>query len=293
MTIDTILQLLVYGVTTGSLYGLGAIGVALVFGVMNVLQISHGSLIMLGAFMAFWLFELLHFDPLLSLPLIIIAFFFVGIGLYRSLFSSIAKLPIDLKINQSVLIAFGLVLIIDNIATLVWTANVRTITTPYNGITFGILGVRIPVIGLTGLILAIILIFLLNLFLRRTYLGKSIRATAQDWEAASLMGIRIHQTYAISFAIATALAAVAGVLVILSTGVDTGIGMSWTIKSLIVTVFAGTGNIGGIFACGLIFGILESIGSIFLGPYKELIGLVLFLLVLIWKPQGLFGKGTI
>lgn len=284
------LQVIVYGVYIGSLYGLAAVGLAFIFGVMDILQIAHGSMIMLGGYFCFWLFQIYHIDPFFSLPLSTIFFFLIGIFLFIVLFSPVTKLSGENKIKNSMLVAFGLILVVDNLATIVWTGNMRTVAPPYQGLSFHLLGVQLPYIALASLILAAMLTIGLQTFLRKTYLGKSIRATAQSSEFASLVGINVHRTYSIAMGIATSLSAAAGVLVILASGVDPSIGMDWTLKALLVTVLAGTGNIGGVFVCGLFFGILEAVGSLFIGPYKELIGLVLFLGVLIWRPEGLFSR---
>lgn len=284
------LQVLSYGVYIGSLYGLAAVGLALIFGVMNILQIAHGSIIMLGGYFCFWLFTAYHLDPITALPCAMILFFFMGFILYKVLFSYLAKLPVEAKIKNSMLVAFGLILVLDNLTTITMTGNIRTVNPSYGGLAFRLCGVQIPYIGLLNLVLAAALITLLHLFLKKTYLGKSIRATAQHYESASLAGVHVSRMYSIAMGVATALGAAAGVLVLLYSGVDPTIGMDWTLKSLLVTILAGTGKIAGIFICGLFFGILEAVGSMFIGPYKDLIGLVLFLGVLIWKPQGLFSK---
>jgi branched-chain amino acid transport system permease protein len=284
------LQVLVYGIYVGSLYGLAAVGLALVFGVMEILQIAHGSVVMLGAYVAFWFFHLYGIDPLLSLPLIAIIFFFVGVFFFRVLFAPTTKLSIEAKVKNSMLVAFGLILVLDNLTTIAWTGNIRTVSPFYQGLSFRFLGVQFPCVGLVSLGLAALLIVGLHLFLKKTYLGKSIRATAQHAESASFTGVNIGRTYSIATGVATALGACAGALVLLSSGVDPTIGMDWTLKSLLVAVLAGTGNVGGVFVCGLFFGVLEAIGSMFMGPYKEVIGLVIFLAVLIWRPQGLFSK---
>ncbi len=283
-------QVLVYGVYVGSLYGLAAVGLALVFGVMEILQIAHGSVVMLGAYAAFWFFRLYGIDPLLSLPLVAIIFFFVGVFFFKVLFAPTTKLPTEAKVKNSMLAAFGLILVLDNMTTIAWTGNIRAVSTFYQGLSFGFLGIHFPCVGLVNLCLAALLIVGLHLFLKKTYLGKSIRAAAQSAESASFTGVNIGRTYSIATGIATALGACAGDLVLLNSGVDPTIGMDWTLKSLLVAVLAGTGNVGGVFVCGLFFGVLEAIGSMFLGPYKEVIGLVLFLAVLVWRPQGLFSK---
>jgi branched-chain amino acid transport system permease protein len=286
------LQVILYGVYIGSLYGLAAVGIALMFGVMDILQIAHGSIVMLGGYLCFWLFQLYRIDPLLSLPLVAAVFFIVGILLFKGIFAPVTKLSLDDKVKNSMLVAFGLILVLDNLTIMAFTGDIRTVSPWYQGTAFGFFGVRLPYVALIGLLLAAFLTIGLNLFLKRTYLGKSIRATAQNAESAALSGVSVSRTYALAMAIATALGAIAGVLVLLYSGVDPAIGMDWTLKSLLITILAGTGNIGGVFVCGLFFGILEGLGSIFIGPYKEVIGLTLFLGVLLWKPEGLFSKGT-
>jgi branched-chain amino acid transport system permease protein len=130
----------------------------------------------------------------------------------------------------------------------------------------------------------------LQQFLRRTYTGKAIRATVEDWEAASLVGIDIHKVYLFSFLLGTALAGVAGALVSVSFSVEPAMGMHWTLKALIVMVLGGLGNFAGTFVGGILLGATESATAFFIsGNYRQVVGLILFLLVLILKPQGLFG----
>jgi branched-chain amino acid transport system permease protein len=288
--LELYLQVVVYGIYIGALYGLAAVGIALMFGVMDILQIAHGSIVMLGGYLCFWLFHFFGVDPLLALPLVAVVFFLVGIMLFKGVFAPVTRLPFDDKVKNSMLVAFGLILVLDNLSIMAFTGDIRTVSPWYQGLAVGLLGIRLPYVAIFGLALAAFLTIGLSLFLKKTYVGKSIRATAQNAEAAALSGVSVGRTYALATAIATALGAVAGVLVLLYSGVDPGIGMDWTLKALLVTVLAGTGNIGGIFVCGLFFGVLEGVGSIFVGPYKEVIGLVLFLGVLIWKPEGLFSK---
>jgi branched-chain amino acid transport system permease protein len=141
-----------------------------------------------------------------------------------------------------------------------------------------------------SLVVAIIFLVLLQLFLRKTYTGKAIRATVQNWEAASLMGIDIHKVYLLSFALGAALAGVAGTLVTVNYSIQPAMGLGWTMKALIVMVLGGLGNIPGTFVGGLLLGVTESATSFFISSnYREVAGLILFLLVLIFRPQGLFG----
>jgi branched-chain amino acid transport system permease protein len=200
------------------------------------------------------------------------------------------KLPTEEKIKNTMLIGFGLSLIIQNIALLLWTADDRGITTSYSGEAFTVLGLRFPYVRVVGLVISLVCLFALHQFLRKTYTGKAIRATVEDWEAASLMGINIHKVYLLSFLLGTALAGVAGALVSVSFSVDPSMGMHWTLKSLIVMVLGGLGNFMGTFAGGILLGATESATGFFISSnYRQVVGLVLFLLILVFRPQGLFG----
>jgi branched-chain amino acid transport system permease protein len=289
MTVEAIGQSLIYGIAIGSLYGLAAVGLSLIFGVMSYLNVAHGTLLMLGAYGSYWLFSLYGVDPFLSIPLVMIVVFLVGLVLYILVFSGLAKLETDSRIKNSLLISFGLMLVLDNLAILFWTADERTVTTFYSGAVLEFLGLRLPYVRLSGLALAVMGILALHLLLTKTYFGKSVRAASIDWEAATLMGIKVNRTYLLSFAISSALAALCGTLFCLSYAVTPTIGEAWSIKALIVVVLAGMGRIGGVFFAGLLLGVVESVSVFFVGAsYQEVVGLVIFVLVLMFKPQGLF-----
>jgi branched-chain amino acid transport system permease protein len=150
--------------------------------------------------------------------------------------------------------------------------------------------VRLPVVRLASLVIALVAIVGLQVFLKRTYTGKAIRATVENWEAATLMGIDIHRVYLIAFVLGAALAGVAGTLVAVGYSVNPGMGLNWTLKGLIVMVLGGLGSIMGVFVGGLALGLAESATAYFIsGTYREVVGLVLFLLLLLVRPQGLFG----
>ncbi len=288
--IEAAAQNLVFGILLGALYGLAAVGIAMVFGVTKFLNVAHGELLMFGGYASFWLFKLLNLDPFLSLPLTIIFLLLIGAVLYKLLFVRMVKLPEEEKIKNTMLIGFGLTLILQNIALRLWTADDRGITTSYSGEAFTLLGVRFPYVRVAGLVISLVCLFALQQFLRRTYTGKAIRATVEDWEAASLVGIDVHKVYLLSFLIGTALAGVAGALVLVSFSVEPAMGMHWTLKSLIVMVLGGAGNFMGTFVGGILLGATESTAAFFIpGNYRQVVGLVLFLLILIFKPQGLFG----
>lgn len=290
MTFEPLAQNLVYGILVGALYGLAAVGLSLVFGVTKFLNVAHGEFLMLGGYASFWLFTLWTVDPFTSLPAAIIFLVVVGGVFYKLLFGRMVKLAEGIKIQNTLLVGFGLSLILQNLALRFWTADTRSVTTFYSGAVFSFAGVRFPLVRVASMVIALVLIVALQLFLRRTYTGKALRATVENWEAATLMGIDIQRVYLLSFVIGAALAGIAGVLVSVGYSIDPGMGMSWTLKSLVVMVLGGLGSLTGTFVGGILLGLTESATGFFLSlTYREVVGLVIFILVLVFRPQGLFG----
>lgn len=283
-------QQLILGLLVGGLYGLAAAGLSLMFGVLRVLNVAHGELLMLGGYGAFWLFTLWQIDPFFSLLAIGPAMFVLGLVLYWVLFQFVVKVPEEARIKNSLLIGFGLTLVLHTLAIRLWTADERAVTTAYAGAVTRIGGLTIPLVRLTSLVLAFAVLMALQVFLTRARWGRAIRATAEDWEAAALMGIPVGKTYLLAFALGTALAGIAGALVSVSYSISPSIGLEWTLKALIVVVLAGLGSLFGCFAGGILLGLAEAISIVFLGsPYREMVGLALFLVILLVRPQGLFG----
>jgi branched-chain amino acid transport system permease protein len=291
MSPAAVAQNLVFGLFVGGLYGMAAVGLSLVFGVLRVLNVAHGELLMLGGYASFWLFSLAKIDPFVSLLICAPLLFLTGVGLNQGLFRHVSRLDEENRIKNSLLISFGLTLILQNLAIQLWTADERAITTPYAGWGISVLGVALPFTRLAGLLVALVIILALHLFLQRTYLGKAIRATALDWEAATLAGVDVRRVYLITFALGSALAGLAGTLVSIGYSIAPSIGVSWTLKALVVVVLAGLGSIFGAFTAGLLLGMAEALSLFVVGAtYREVVGLVLFLLVLLLRPQGLFGR---
>ena len=283
-------QNLAFGIMVGALYGLVALGLSLIFGVTKFLNVAHGELMMFGGYATFWAFSLLGLDPFLSIPIAIVFLLLIGGVLYLLVFSRTAKLAEESKIKNTLLVAFGLSVILQNLALRFWTADERGVTTDYASVVFTIFGVRFPLVRIASLVIAVVFLIALQIFLKKTYTGKAIRATVQNWEAASLMGIDVHKVYLLSFALGAALAGVAGTLITVNYSIQPAMGLGWTMKALIVMVLGGLGNIPGTFLGGLILGVTESATSFFISSnYREVAGLVLFILVLIFRPQGLLG----
>jgi len=287
----TVLQQAVLGLLLGGLYGLAAAGLSLIFGVLRVLNVAHGELIMLGGYGAFWLFALAGVDPFLALLVVVPAALLAGLALYAGLFRFVVAAEEETRIKNSLLIGFGLGLALHAAAVRLWTADERAVTPAWAGGALTVGGIAIPLVRLGALAVALVLIGALHLLLARWRWGHAIRATAEDREAALLAGIDVRRAYALAFALGTALAGAAGVLVSTGYSVSPAIGLEWTLKALIVIVLAGLGSIFGTFVGGLVLGLAEAASAAaFGGAYREIVGLVVFFVVLLVRPRGLFAR---
>jgi branched-chain amino acid transport system permease protein len=289
--VSALAQQIVLGILIGGLYGLAAAGLSLVFGVLKVLNVAHGELIMLGGYAAFWSVALLGVDPFGSLALVAPLALLAGVVLYGALFGFVVRANEETREKNSLLIGFGLALVLQATAVRLWTADERSIVTPYGGAVISLGGLSIPVVRLLSLVLAFAIIGGLQLLLTHWRWGKAIRATAEDWQAALLTGIDVRRAYLLAFAIGTGLAGAAGALVTVSYSVSPSIGLEWTLKALIVVVLAGLGSMIGTFVGGILLGVAEALSAAaFGGPYREVVGLVLFVVVLCARPRGLFAR---
>ena len=291
---DALLQNVASGLLTGALYGLGALGLSLAFGVLKILNVAHGELIMLGGYATFYLFALAGVDPFLSLAIVFVLLAVVGLLLHALLFRHIVRLDEENRIKNSLLIGFGLTLILHTLAVTLFTADDRSIATAYSSSAITLGSIRLPLVRLAGLVVAVVAVFLLERFLKRTYWGKALRATSEDWVTAALTGIDVRRVYFVAFAIASGLAGLTGVLVAVSFSVNPSIGLQWTLKALIVVVLAGLGSMRGTLFAGLLLGVAEALSAYqFGGEYREVVGLLIFLVVLTVRPHGLFGGARV
>lgn len=288
--LEILAQNIVSGILVGALYGLAAVGLSLVFGVLKILNVAHGELIMIGGYVAFWVFNIYGIDPFVTLLIVIPTLFLVGWLIHTGLFSRVVQFDEEHRIKNSLLIGFGLTLILQSLAIQFWTADERSLTPAYATASLQLFGVRLPAIRLAGLVTAFLSVFALEFFLNRSLWGKAVRATAEDWQTAALNGINIKSTYLLTFGLGASLAGIAGTLVGVSFSISPFIGLQWTLKALIVVVLAGLGRIGGVLAAGILLGVTESLSAYFFGgQYRELVGLIIFLIVLSVRPEGLFG----
>jgi len=287
----TIAQKLAFGLFVGSNYGVVAVGLTLIFGVMRVLNVSHGELVMLGGYASFVAFNALGVDPYLSVVVSALVLFALGLLLNTVLFQYVERLEEEQRIKNSLLISFGLALVLQNVARFAFSADERSVRAVYAGGAFVLAGVVFPYTRLLTFAVGTAVVAILWVLLQRTYFGMAVRATAQDWEAAACAGINVRRTYLLTFGIGAALAGIAGSLVLVTFSVSPAIGLSWTLKALVVVVLAGLGSVFGAFLAGLLLGVVENLSTIWIGAeYQQMVGLLLFLGVLLLRPRGLFAR---
>jgi branched-chain amino acid transport system permease protein len=272
----------------GALYAMIGIGLTIVFGVMRIINLAHGEMVMLGMFGAFWSQKLWGFDPFLSILVWAPLLFLVGVLVYRFL---LRKIIPGGELN-TLLYTAGLSLLVANLALLLWTGDYRTISLDYAITPMRPLGIAVPVALAIGFGIAVAITIALWLFLGRTDIGRAIRATSQNKEAAILMGIDVERVAALSFGLGTALAGAAGVLLAPSLYLYPTVGELVIVKSFVIVVLGGLGSVPGAIAGGILLGLVESLGAVYVSAtYKDGLGYVIFLLVLLYRPSGLFGVG--
>jgi branched-chain amino acid transport system permease protein len=286
--VSQFLQAAAYGVVQGGLLALVAVGFSLVWGVMNVINLSHGAFAVGGAYLA-WLLNL-HFglDPFLAIPIVAVVLFGFGYVIQRGLINLVINAPIFLTL----LLTFGLSLVVLNGLQLLFTADDRTIDTSYASQSFVIATVNIPYGRLGACVLAVGITIVLAAVMTRTRLGHAIGATGMDRGAARLMGIHARHIYAVTFGIAAALAGVAGTMIatVGSFNPTTTPGQL-TLDAFVISVLGGLGNMYGALVGGLVLGIAESLGGLLLtGTWVNAIAMAVLILTLIIRPSGLIGK---
>lgn len=269
----------------GSVYALVGMGLTLVWGVVGIVNIAHGEFVMLGAYFAFWAFSLLHLNPLISVALSIPIFFISGMGIHSRLTERLLK---EHELS-SLILTFGLSILIWNSAQFLWTNTYRSI--PY-------LTGNLPLFGLVfgkgktvSFILALGISTLLFLFLKYSKWGKAIRATSQNAEVALVCGINTKKMRMVTFGLGITLAGVAGAIISLQWVISPQMGTTYASKAFAIVVLGGLGNIQGAFIGGLIIGILESIITQYMtAKMAQIIPSITILLILLLRPTGLFKK---
>ncbi len=283
------LQLLINGILFGSMYGVAAIGLSLIFGSMEIIFIAQGAVMILAAYFTYFLFSAAHIDPFVALSLVLPVFLLLGFVLYALLFRKVS----DSGKNAPLLVAFGLMILLENLMSVLWTPDTRAINTSYTGLGLALGSLQISFTKLAVLILSLLATAAVSLWLRLTLTGKAVRAATENKAAAALMGIDPHKVKAITFGVGIALAGLAGTATASSYSFNPTFGFVFSLKALIAVALGGIGSLGGAMVGGILLGVLESVGAyLFTGVWADAISFSAFLLVLMVRPQGLFAKGT-
>lgn len=277
-------QVIISGILAGALYAMVALGLALIYGVMRVINIAHGPLLMLGAYTTFFLYSALGLNPYLSIPVTMAVLFLVGIGLQRTLVFRVVDAP-ELS---SLLLTFGVSIALVNLAQLAFTSDLRAVEYLTGSLPLG--PFAISKTRLVAFVFAAAVTALAFLFLQRTRLGKAIRATSQHREVAMVCGIDVQRVHMLTFGLATALAAAGGALLAVIVAIQPEMGQIWTFKSFLVIVLGGAGNYPGALLGGMLLGLVEQGAALFLTTQlSEVVAYVLLVVVLLVRPTGLLG----
>jgi len=286
-----IIEALINGVLMGSIYGLTAVGLTIIFGVMKVINFAHGSILMVGMFAAYWFVQLTGLNPYLALLVVVPLLFYFGYFMQSWIIRPIFEAEKDVREPITVIIVTtGIWYVLDNLSLLLFGAEYRVVKTSVTGKVFEIYDMYFLLPKVIGAGITILCAIYLYWFLKHSKMGKAIRATSLDREAASLMGIKQSKIYNIAFGMGCACCGVAACVLIPFYYVYPTVGVPFDIKAFIIVVLGGLGSIPGAIIGGIIVGIIENVGAQFMAStWTELLLYGVFLFVLLVKPSGLFG----
>ncbi len=280
-------QVLINGVLLGGLYACASIGFSLIWGVMNLINLAHGSMIILGAYITYVINSATGLDPFLTVPISGAALFLLGFMVQKYLINHV----IEGSVFMTLILTFGLDLLLVNMNIVLFTADLRSITPSYAGLGWEIGTIRVPYARLGVFVFALALTLILSLLMNRTKLGNAIKATSFDRDAAGLVGVNVFQVYAITFGLGAAMAGMAGSLISVLHSFSPVLGGTYTMKAFVVVVLGGLGSVPGAIVGGLILGIVENFASVLLEPgYKDAISFMLLVAILVLRPRGILGK---
>jgi branched-chain amino acid transport system permease protein len=284
---ELFLQALVSGLLMGGIYALVAIGLTLIYGVMDIVNFAHGSFLMVGMYFTYWMFVLFNIDPYLSLGGGIVIFFLLGVGIQKLLIKPVINSPHHIQI----LLTIGLFLVMDNLALLFFSPDFRTIKVAYADASWELGSTLVSIPRFIAFLGAFLMTGALYFFLKKTDIGKAIRGSSEEKIGARLVGINVNLINMIAFGLGTASVGIAGSMLTPFFYVAPDVGFSFVLKTFVIVVMGGMGNFFGAMICALIVGLSESLGAILLsGSSKDILTYVIFILVLLLRPQGIFTK---
>ncbi len=280
-------QLIISGLLCGGIYGLVSVGLTLIFGVLNLVNFAHGEFLMLGMYSAFWIFNLAGLDPYLSAPLVLLLMFAVGMLIERLLIRPVIQAPHVVQI----MVTLGLSGVLQNLALVLWSSNYRTARTAYSHTILRMGSISMTVPHLVAFSVALGATAILYLYIQNSYVGKAIRATAQDIVAARLMGIDVDKIYLWAYTAGIVLVGLAGLLLVPVYPVHPTVGAGFVNAAFVSVVLGGLGSIPGAMAGGLIIGLIEVLAGYYLGAqFQQAAYFVVFILILTLRPSGLFRR---
>jgi branched-chain amino acid transport system permease protein len=285
---DIILQVIFWGTYAGCIYILLATGLNLIFGVMKIVNFAHGELLMLSAYITYTIFTASGLNPYAIIILSMLILILIGICIERLCFRPILGTG---KLNE-IFLSLGLIYFLQNLAALIWSDEWQVIHSPYEAIAVPIGSVKLPFDYIIIIIITILILFGLQVFLKKTAIGRAIRATSQNRKAATLMGINVEKMDMLSFGIGSALAGAAGTLWAVSGQVfNPYMGSIPAIKAFAIIILGGLGSIPGAIAGGLLYGLAENFAAYILGgPWKDATSFILLIVALVIRPTGIFGE---
>lgn len=279
-------QHLVNGLLQGCLLALVGLGFCIVWGVLNIINLAHAALIMLAAYLTYFLWSALGLDPFLALPITMLALFGLGYGLQKY----VINLVMGASALSTFLLTFGFEALLVTLALRLFSADTRQTKPFYANASLSLGPLYLPYTQLGAVVVALVLTYLLYLFLDRTQTGSSIRAVGQDRIAARLMGIDIGQTYALTFGVGAALAGAAGALLSTTSGFSPNAFGAFNVLAFSVVVLGGLGSIPGALLGGLVFGLVYEFGGTYLLAQRDVVIFAILILVLVVRPTGLLGR---
>jgi branched-chain amino acid transport system permease protein len=289
VSVPTLIQLFLSGLLMGGVLALIAVGLTLVYGVLHIINLSHGALVVLGGFIGFWGWEIFGINPYLMILPVFALMFLVGLPIKRGLISPIQ----DTELLNQLLLTFGLTLAIEALMAIVWTPSQRFISWPplLGRVTIPLWSIQLPYNRLIAFVGSLLIFAVLYLFLYRTKLGRGIRATADSKETASIVGVNIERIELLVFSLGTGLAGVGGLFLITIVPLNPYSGIQYVLLAFVIVTLGGMGSVMGSLVGGLLIGIVRSVSVIWIST-TEATALIYFLLLVafIIKPQGLFGR---
>lgn len=285
---DVVVSSLVSGFLLGGILALIALGLSIALGVMRLVNLAHGELLVCGAYLSYFLLSHFGIDPIAGLLLVGGLMAVIALPFQRLLIAPLASKGME----APMMTMFGVSIILQNLLLLAFTADTRTIDAPYAARPLSIGPVTVSQIYVIGFVLSVILVGLVHLLVTRTAFGRELRASSADATAAAAMGVDVKRVHALTFALGAACAAMGGVLIGTAFSFTPGTGSTYLLISFAVVVLGGVGNIFGTLMAGIAMGLLQSLGAVVLGDgYRDLVGLVLFLLALALRPSGITASG--